>query len=171
MFVELMPLLAGRTVMITVARENEKTVRLHIIPKKVKEDENPALSTPLSYTGTPEELDRELGKHLASYVECHAQLGSTLAQAKAEMEAAAKAAQEEARKKAAERSKKDKPTAKTEVTAPALSDLVAAPPAATMTLFGGVQPGATAPSAATATVTAAREGGGEGGESTCKLAL
>jgi len=102
-FVELMPLLAGRTVMITVARENDKTVRVNVIPKKVREDENPALTTPLSYTGTPEELDAELGKHLASYVECHAQLGSTLAQAKAEMETAAKAAQEEARKKAAER--------------------------------------------------------------------
>jgi PRTRC genetic system protein E len=65
-FVELMPMLAGRTVMITVAREDDKTLRLHIIPKKVKDDENPALSTPLSYTGTPEELDAELGKHAAS---------------------------------------------------------------------------------------------------------
>ena len=73
MFVELMPLLAGRTVMITVAREDEKTLRVNVIPaaRKLKEDENPALSTPLSYTGTPEELDAELGKHLASYVECH----------------------------------------------------------------------------------------------------
>ena len=106
MFVELMPLLAGRTVMITVAREDDKTIRLHVIPKKWKADDNAALSIPLSYTGTPEELDAELGKHLASYVECHTRLGSTLAEAKAEMEAAAKAAQEEARKKAAERSKK-----------------------------------------------------------------
>ena len=96
MFVELMPLLSGRTVMITVARENDKMLRVNVIPKKLREDENPALTTPLSYTGTPEELDAELGKHLASYVECHTQLGSTLAQAKAEMEAAAKAAQEEA---------------------------------------------------------------------------
>src|SRR5208283_2087062 len=74
-FVELMPMLAGRTVLITVARENDKTVRVCVIPKKVKEDDNPALTTPLSYTGTPEELDTELGKHLASYVECHTQLG------------------------------------------------------------------------------------------------
>ena len=81
MFVELMPLLAGRTVLITVAREDEKTVRVCVIPKKVKDDDHPALTTPLSYTGTPEELDAELGKHLASYVECHTQLGSTLAQA------------------------------------------------------------------------------------------
>jgi PRTRC genetic system protein E len=84
MFVELMPLLCGRMVMITVARENDKTLRINVIPKKVREDENQALTTPLSYTGTPEELDAELGKHLASYVECHTQLGSTLAQAKAE---------------------------------------------------------------------------------------
>ena len=106
MFVELMPLLAGRTVMITVARENDHALRVNVIPKKARDDENPALTTPLSYTGTPEELDAELGKHLASYVGCHTQLGSTLAQAKAEMEAAAKAAQEEARKKAADRGKK-----------------------------------------------------------------
>lgn len=98
MFVEVMPLLAGRTVMLTVAREDDKTLRVNVIPKRVKDDENPALTTPLSYTGTPEELDAELGKHLASYVDCHTQLGSTLAQAKAEMEAAAKAAQDEARK-------------------------------------------------------------------------
>jgi PRTRC genetic system protein E len=57
-----MPLLAGRTVLITVAREDEKLVRVNIIPKKMKEDENPALTTPLSYTGTPEELDAELDK-------------------------------------------------------------------------------------------------------------
>src|SRR5690242_2062536 len=56
MFVELMPLLAGRTVMITVAREDDKAVRVCIVPEKAKDDENPALTTPLSYTGTPEEL-------------------------------------------------------------------------------------------------------------------
>ena len=27
-----------------------------------RENENPALTTPLSYTGTPEELDAELGR-------------------------------------------------------------------------------------------------------------
>ena len=116
MFVELMPLLAGRTVMITVARVDDKTLRVNVIPTTISgENENPALTTPLSYTGTPEELDGELAKHLTSYVECHQKLGSLLAQAKAEMDAAAKAAQEEARKKAEERRKKaaDKPAEKT----------------------------------------------------------
>jgi PRTRC genetic system protein E len=160
-FVELMPLLAGRTVLITVAREDEKTVRVCVIPKKVKEDGHPALTTPLSYTGTPEELDAELGKHLASYVECHTQLGSTLAQAKAEMEAAAKAAQEEARKKAAERNKKSAekaPASATGATA-APRQMADAVPMAN-TLFGdttAAQP-ATSPKPS-------------GGESPCRLAL
>jgi len=155
MFVELMPLLAGRTVVITVAREDDRTLRVNVIPR-LNEGENPALSTPLSYTGTPEELDTELGKHLTKYVECHTQLGSTLAQAKAEMEAAAKTARDEARKKSAERGRKG-------VEKPAASEAApsAAPPAAPMTLFPNPEP----------TVGAAEGGNSTGGEKPCKLAL
>ena len=100
MFVELMPLLAGRTVLITVAKVDDKTLRVNVIPHG-KADDNPALSTALSYTGPPEELDAELGKHLAGYVQTHQQTACTLAEAKATMEAAAKAAQEEAKRKKA----------------------------------------------------------------------
>jgi PRTRC genetic system protein E len=82
MFVELMPLLAGRTVLITVAKVDDKTLRVNVIPH-AKADENPALTTPLTYTGSPEELDAELGKHLADYVQVHQQTGSTLADTKA----------------------------------------------------------------------------------------
>ena len=102
MFIELMPLLAGRTVLITVAKVDDKTLRVNVIPH-AKADENPVLSTPLTYTGPLEELDAELGKHLAGYVQTHQQVASTLAEAKATMEAAAKAAQEEAKRKAEER--------------------------------------------------------------------
>ena len=134
MFVELMPLLAGRTVMITVARVDDRTLRVNVIPTKTVENENAALTTPLSYTGTPEELDGELGKQVAGYVEAHQQLGSTLAQVKAEMDAAAKAAQEEAKRKAAERNKKPSDskseTPKAQVSQPAIP-----PPGASMTLF------------------------------------
>jgi hypothetical protein len=42
-------------------------------------------------------LDAELGKHLASYVDTHLALGSTLVEAKAEMDAAAKAARQKAK--------------------------------------------------------------------------
>ena len=104
MFVELMPLLAGRTVLITVAKVDDKTLRVNVIPHG-KADENPALTTPLTYTGPPEELDAELGKHLAGYVQTHQQAASTLAEAKATLEAAAKAAQEEAKRKGEERKK------------------------------------------------------------------
>src|ERR1039458_3281111 len=104
MFVELMPLLATRTVLITVAKLDENTLRVNVIPDG-KPDDNPVLSTPLTYTGSPEELDAGLGKHLAGYVQIHQQTASTLAEAKATMEAAAKAAQEEAKRKAEERKK------------------------------------------------------------------
>jgi len=93
MFVELMPLLKQRTLLITVARVDDK-VKVNVIPTKVKEGEEQALTTPLSYTGSPEELDTELGKHLATYVDSHLALGSTLAEAKAEMDAATKAARQ-----------------------------------------------------------------------------
>ncbi len=73
MFVELMPLLADRTVMITVARVDDQVLRVNVMATK-SESENPALSTPLSCTGAPAELDAELGKLLANYVECHQQL-------------------------------------------------------------------------------------------------
>jgi PRTRC genetic system protein E len=92
-FAELMPLLKERTLLITVARVDEK-VRVNVIPAKVKEGEDQALTTPLSFTGSAEELDSELGRHLASYVDSHLALGSTLAEAKAEMDAAAKAARQ-----------------------------------------------------------------------------
>jgi PRTRC genetic system protein E len=108
-----MPLLAGRTVLITVAKVEDKTLRVNVIPTLVKADENSALTTPLTYTGSPEELDAELGKHLAGYVQVHQQTASTLAEAKATMEAAAKAAQEEAKRKKASQKQPDKGTTAT----------------------------------------------------------
>ena len=117
MFTELMPLLAERTILITVARESETTIRLGVVPKRTKDGENTALTTPLSLVGAPEELDRELPRTLAEYVEAHHRLSTTLAEAKADMEAAAKAAQEEARRKSEERRR-----AKNASASPASSD-------------------------------------------------
>ena len=109
MFVELMPLLKERTLLITVARIDQK-LKVNVIPTKAKDGEDQALTTPLSYTASAEELDAELGKHLASYVASHTQLGSTLAEAKAEMEAAARAARQ--------KTKAGQQTRKTDLTAP-----------------------------------------------------
>jgi PRTRC genetic system protein E len=108
MFVELMPLLKQRTLLITVARIDEK-LKVNVIPARAKDGEDEALTTPLSYTGSPQELDKELFQHLASYVDSHLALGSTLAEAKAEMEAAAKAARQKA--KAAQQNSKPEPGA------------------------------------------------------------
>jgi PRTRC genetic system protein E len=96
MFVELMPLLKDRTLLLTIARVGDK-VKVNVIPAKAKEGEDQALTTPLSYTASPEELDAELGKHLASYADSHLALGSTLVEAKAEMDAAAKVARQKAK--------------------------------------------------------------------------
>jgi PRTRC genetic system protein E len=95
-FVELAPLLKDRTVLITVASIDGK-LKVNLIPTKAKEGEQEALTTPLSFTGSAEELDAELGSHLASYVHCHIELRNTLAEAKAEMDAAAKAARQKAK--------------------------------------------------------------------------
>ena len=96
MLVELMPLLRQRMLLITVARIDEK-LKVNVIPAKAKEGEHEALTTPLSYTGFPQELDRELGQHLARYVDSHLALGSTLDEVKAEMDAATKAARQKRR--------------------------------------------------------------------------
>jgi hypothetical protein len=44
-FIELMPLLAGRTVLITVAKVDDKTIRVNVIPALAKADENPAITS------------------------------------------------------------------------------------------------------------------------------
>jgi len=99
MFAELMPLLAGRMVCIMASRIDDATIRVIVLPKLTKEGENPALATPLCFTGTPQELDAEFSGQLAMYVGSHVALGSTLAEATAQIEAAAKAAQEGAKQK------------------------------------------------------------------------
>src|SRR5215831_2460316 len=144
MFSELMPLLAERTVLITVARESDTTIRVNVCPKRTSASENAALSTPLSFVGTPEEIDRDFAKDLAAYVDTHRQLGSTLAQAKATMEAAAKAAQEEAKRKADEK-RKAKSSTSTSVPVPSPQPAASASgdpaPGTTSSLFGGAPRG------------------------------
>jgi PRTRC genetic system protein E len=128
-----MRLLGERTVMITVSRINQNSIRVNFIPFRKKEDENAVVATPLSFSGSPEELDRDLGSNLASYVEKNLRLQSTLTEAK-EMEAAAKAAREQARAKSALNAKKHED-------APPKEPVAEAAKAAdeNMTLFAGQQ--------------------------------
>lgn len=101
MFQELMPMLAQRIFLLTVSRLSEEQISVNIIPKPLKSDQqdiDAALTTPLSITGTPKELDEQLPTQLVGFVETHLELSSTLKSAKEQMEAAAKAAREAAKK-------------------------------------------------------------------------
>jgi PRTRC genetic system protein E len=94
------PLLRQRSVLLTVTLIEDDQVRVNVMPKKLAEGENNALTTPMSFTGTAAELDEQLPAAISSLVASYLQLNNTLTRAKEEMDAAAKAAQEEARNKA-----------------------------------------------------------------------
>jgi len=100
MFKELVPVLRDRAVLLTVTLVDVDQIRVNIVPKKLKDGDNDALTTPLSVTGTAEDLDAELSTTIISFVGSHLLMKNTLEKAKAEMDAASKAAQAEARAKA-----------------------------------------------------------------------
>jgi PRTRC genetic system protein E len=110
MFKELAPYLRQRAVLLTVTRLEDDQISVNIIPKKLQDSENTALTTPFKLTGTAEELDRDLPSSIVDFVAAHLQLKSTLERAKAEMDAAGKAAQAEARAKKLP-AKKEQPNA------------------------------------------------------------
>ena len=97
MFQQLVPLLRQRSVLLTVASLEEDQIRVNVLPKKLADGENAALTTPMSFTGTAAELDAQLPDAIVSFVASHLELKNTLARAKEEMAAAAKTAQNEAR--------------------------------------------------------------------------
>jgi len=134
-FVELVPLLKDRTLLITVASIDGK-LKVNLIPAKAKEGEEQTLTTPLSFSGSAEELDAELGSHFASYVHSHVELRNTLAEAKAEMDAAAKAARQRVKTqqqapKSVPPSKHDEPVPRNRVDNEATPSLFAAQPQST----------------------------------------
>ena len=55
LFQGLAPLLFNRTVIMTVSADGKGLLTLNVIPKKVKDDESDALTTPLCITASPEE--------------------------------------------------------------------------------------------------------------------
>jgi PRTRC genetic system protein E len=98
-FVQLMPLLADRTLMVIVSKADDEHLTLSVVPKRMKEGENAGLTTPLCCTGTPEELDRDLPTHLRDFVVGQVTLSNNLAQIQREREEAEKVAREELKKK------------------------------------------------------------------------
>ena len=125
MFTELKPLIESRPLTITVASLADGRIRVNVIPQALPKDaeanskikyshkdevaEVPesavkALTTPLSLTGTPEEIDAALPQALLQYSEAHLHLQQTLDQAKTQISEAVKAIDEREKAKAKSKS-------------------------------------------------------------------
>ena len=100
MFVELLPILKNRPVMLTVALVNDQAIRVNVIPKRLKDSDSgdDALTTPLTITGTPEELDREFASQLVGFTGSFVKLGSNLSEIEAAHATAVKAVEAERKK-------------------------------------------------------------------------
>ena len=105
LFQGLAPLLVNRTVIMTVAADGKGLLTLNVIPKKVKDDESDALTTPLCITASPEELDRDLAAQLREFTDVHAKAATNIQQVKDELAAAEKAEREAADERRAKKAK------------------------------------------------------------------
>ena len=152
MFKELVPILRSRAVLMTATALDDDQIRVNVVPKKMKDGDHDALTTPLSVTGTAEELDTQLAATLVGFVASHLQMKNALEKAKADMDAATKTAQAEARAKS-KTAARSVPV-KTEVTQNAPSTKSAEPvkaaPQKSASLFDMPPAPATTPTAAPA---------------------
>jgi PRTRC genetic system protein E len=157
MFTELKTLLAKRSFTITVAVLDDEQIRVNVVPHarladskvneqikysnksevaSVPEEAIKALTTPISITGTAEEIDAKFPAILCEYVESHVQLQETLDRASSEIAEAVKAIDERNKSKAKtvkkeEKSKSEEPKPKADETLPLWwSDKAAAAPGA-----------------------------------------
>src|SRR4051812_39297244 len=90
MFKELAPLLRHRSVLFTVSHLGDDQFRVNVVPKRIGDSENASLTTPVSLSGTADDLDAQLAGILVNFVSSHLELRNTLERAKADMAAAAK---------------------------------------------------------------------------------
>ena len=105
LFQGLAPLLVNRTVIMTVAANEKGLLTLNVIPKKVKDDENDALTTALCITASAEELDRGLAAQLREFTDVHAKAANNIQKVKDELAAAEKAERDAADEKRAKKAK------------------------------------------------------------------
>jgi len=127
LFTELLPLLKDRVLVVTISRVDDELICVSVIPKKrdTTTDENTALTMPLSFTGRPDELDRELAAQLTGFTESVIRTGSNLEEIKAQHAAAVKAVDSENRKRLDEKKKvtaKSTPSPEKAAASPELKD-------------------------------------------------
>jgi PRTRC genetic system protein E len=129
MFIELMPLIENRPLTITVAVLSEGRIRVNVVPQALAKDSKVnekigyvnkdkvaqipesaihALTTPLSLTGTPDEIDAGLAQQLKAFVDSHVALQQSVDEAKQQIAEAVKAIEE-----------RDKARSKAKTTTPA----------------------------------------------------
>jgi PRTRC genetic system protein E len=126
MFAELMPVIKDRPLTITVASVADGKIRVCVVPQSLKKDDAindkvghhkevvkipdatiQGLTTPLSLTGTPEELDRQLAETLTTYAASHERLQSGISRATQEIDEALKALEERNKAKTKPKPSKD----------------------------------------------------------------
>jgi PRTRC genetic system protein E len=145
-FTELKKLIAMRSLTITVAVLDDERIRINVVPHarpadskvneqikysnksevaSVPEEAIKALTTPISITGTAEEIDAKFPAILCEYVESHVQLQETLHRASSEIAEAVKAIDERNKSRAnaktvkkEEKSKSEEPKPKADETLP-----------------------------------------------------
>ena len=71
----------GTSLAFTVTKEDEKQLRVVIIPAKGEADEKSRLNQPLLVIDTPENLDAQLGAQLADYQLVRQEAVNTIAEA------------------------------------------------------------------------------------------
>jgi PRTRC genetic system protein E len=86
--------------MVTLALAGNEAIRVNVIPKRLKDSDSgdDALTTPLTVTGTPDELDREFAGQLVRFTDAFVKLGSNLAEIEAAHATAVKAVEAEKKK-------------------------------------------------------------------------
>jgi PRTRC genetic system protein E len=135
MFTELKQLLAKRSLTITVTVLDNEQVRVNVVPHASPEDKKvneqisyshknevasvpdeaiKALTTPISITGTAEEIDEKLPGILLQYVDSHVQLQNSFNRASNEIAEAVKAIDERNKAKAKEKAAKKDDTSQKE---------------------------------------------------------
>lgn len=113
MFKEFSPLLAKRSLVLTVASVGDERIRVTITPRPTGKDEPKELIQPFAVEGTAEELDNELPTAIVGYTGEHLTLERSLEQVKANMDAALKEVKDEAAKKIADAKKSNKSSSTT----------------------------------------------------------
>jgi PRTRC genetic system protein E len=142
MFTELLPVLQDTIVTLTISRIDDQLLRVNIIPKRKTDQESSAengLSTPLTVTATPAELDQDFAWQLLSFSRSYQPSAANIREIEEAHAAAVKAAEEERKNEKAK--KPAAPPAKTSSCAE--NDGKAAPGA--KPVFGSKGQSATAP--------------------------